>query len=38
MPKLPAENRFIIAMAVILAVIILIAVFGYVTSRWETQP
>jgi hypothetical protein len=32
------ENRFIIAMAIVILFIIIIAAIGYVTGGWEQQP
>jgi hypothetical protein len=33
--QLRAENRFIIAMAIIIAFLIIIATIGYLTTGWE---
>jgi hypothetical protein len=38
MPQMRAEDRFIIAMTIIVVVIVAIAAIGYLTGRWETQP
>jgi uncharacterized membrane protein len=36
--QIKAENRFIIAMATIIAFLIIIAMIGYLTGGWEQQP
>jgi uncharacterized membrane protein len=34
--QIRAENRFIIAMAIIIALLLIVAIFGYMTGSWET--
>jgi hypothetical protein len=36
--QIKAENRFIIAMTIVIAVIVIIAMVGYMTGSWEQQP